>query len=115
MDKANKPVDNHPELGFKFSIGEMVATVGYVPPEPEPVTVESAAQDEVGRRKFPAGSWGRALEEWNGPAKFFIIERQIVECPGGVQRLYTARPMSANGHTTERWFKFNEIELKAAE
>jgi hypothetical protein len=99
-----RPEDKHPELGFKFRIGENVTTVGFVPLESEPAEETS---------KPDRSSWARTLAERRGPAKFFIIERQIVECPGGVQRLYTGRAFDMNGHTHERWFKFNEIELAA--
>lgn len=44
------------------------------------------------------------------PAKFQIVERSAVECHGGVQTFYSARPFNPDGNCSEKLIGLVSIE-----
>ena len=82
-------------LGFKWSVGDVVSPK---------FTIAVAGEVERGWFRQPAAF------------KLHVVERLYQECPGGVQRHYTCRPIDAGTGTPHtKTLQFNEIELKDVE
>lgn len=90
------------EVNYKFEVGDTVTHVAAVNWE-----VQEQAKEKDKDEKGLAG-WGRG---YFSEQRWFIIERHLQECPGGVQKHYTCRGVSRGGVVTKDYFRFNEIEL----
>lgn len=84
------------DMGFKFKVGDVLQAIF------TPKTIE----------KDEEPSWVRAKEVF----KLHVIERLYQECPGGIQRHYICRPITAkDGSPHIKYIQFNEIEVVAYE
>lgn len=86
------------EIAYKFNLGDTVTHV-------------SAAQWEVDEQKKQDEEHHFWRPDRASEQRWFIVERQSQECPGGIQRHYTCRGVSRSGGVTKEFFRFNEIEL----
>lgn len=86
------------EIDFKFKVGDIVQHAAL-----------ASWNAEIQAQNDDVQSVWAAMR--NSPQRWFIVERQSQECPGGVQKHYIARGVSRDSSLTKDYFKFNEIEL----
>ncbi len=82
--------------GFKFSLG---------------ATVRHVTAGEPMSEKESQKTWGNPDRE----QRWFVLERLLQECPGGIQRHYVCRGVTRNGGITSGSYKFLEQELQESE
>lgn len=83
---------------FKFKIGDFVTTAAA-----ELSQVKDADDVEDSMMHFRAGE-----------VRYQVIERQLQECSGGVQRKYILRPVMMNGSSDDP-VMLHELELAASD
>ena len=64
---------------------------------------------------YTMGGWMSQYAPENPVCVYQITELVCQVCEGGLQRKYTARPVSGAGNCTREYFSFLESELELAE
>jgi hypothetical protein len=93
------------EINYKFEVGDTVTHAAAAS-----WRAEDQAKKEDGDQEKGLRLWG---DSYSPEQRWFIVERHLQECPGGVQKHYTCRGVSRGGSVTKDYFRFNEIELAA--
>ena len=86
------------EVNFKFEIGQMVTTT-------ESLSVVAASRKLMSDADI---QYLRMSGKVMSPARLVISQREMEECPGGVQRHYVCMYWTTNGYMNH---KFNEAVL----